>query len=96
MHHQRLYTAGPFRVMAALMAAALLGLILAACGEDESPDEPVPAAPTSAAGQDAPASAVAVGGAAPDFTLAASDGSRVSLASYQGQPVLLFFHMAGG
>ena len=80
----------------ALLATALLGLILAACGGDEPADEPLPAAPTSQAEENAAASGVAVGQAAPDFTLAASDGSQVSLAGYQGQPVLLFFHMAAG
>ena len=79
----------------ALLATALLGLILAACGGDEPADEPLPAAPTPQAEENA-ASGVAVGQPAPDFTLAASDGSRVSLAGYQGQPVLLFFHMAAG
>jgi len=79
----------------ALLATALLGLILAACGGDEPADEPLPAAPTSQAEENA-ASGVAVGQAAPDFTLGASDGSHVSLAGYQGQPVLLFFHMAAG
>jgi len=39
---------------------------------------------------------IAVGNPAPDFTLTASDGSTVSLSNYRGQPVLLFFHMAGG
>ena len=75
----------------ALLATALLGLILAACGGGE----PLPATPTSQAEENA-ASGVAVGQPAPDFTLGASDGSRVSLAGYQGQPVLLFFHMAAG
>ena len=79
----------------ALLATALLGLILAACGGDEPADEPLPAAPTPQAEENA-ASGVAVGQPAPDFTLAASDGSQVSLAGYQGQPVLLFFHMAAG
>ena len=96
MRHKRRFTA-PLRALAALLLAGMLGLFLAACGDDESPDEPVPVVPTSEAEQDAPASGVAVGAAAPDFTLAASDGSDVSLASYKGQqPVLLFFHMAGG
>jgi cytochrome oxidase Cu insertion factor (SCO1/SenC/PrrC family) len=39
---------------------------------------------------------IAAGYPAPDFTLTSSDGSQVSLSEYKGQPVLLFFHMAGG
>ena len=39
---------------------------------------------------------IEVGNPAPDFALTAADGSTVTLADYQGQPVLLFFHMAGG
>lgn len=39
---------------------------------------------------------IEIGNTAPDFTLTSSDGDEVSLSEYQGQPVLLFFHMAGG
>ena len=39
---------------------------------------------------------IAVGNPAPDFELTDSDGNTVTLAEYKGQPVLLFFHMAGG
>ncbi len=39
---------------------------------------------------------IAVGKPAPDFTLADATGQQVSLSDYQGQPVLLFFHMAMG
>ncbi|MBN1965658.1 MAG: redoxin domain-containing protein [Anaerolineae bacterium] len=45
-------------------------------------------------GQAAPESGV--GSDAPDFTLPAASGGRVSLADYAGQPVLLYFHMAVG
>ncbi|NNC40891.1 MAG: redoxin domain-containing protein [Acidimicrobiia bacterium] len=34
--------------------------------------------------------------AAPDFSLADANGGSVSLADYDGTPVLLFFHMADG
>ena len=34
---------------------------------------------------------VAVGSEAPDFTLEAIDGSKVSLSSYRGKPVVLVF-----
>lgn len=39
---------------------------------------------------------IAVGNLAPAFELTDSDGKTVTLAEYKGQPVLLFFHMAGG
>ena len=39
---------------------------------------------------------IAVGNQAPAFELLDSDGNTVTLADYKGQPVLLFFHMAGG
>lgn len=39
---------------------------------------------------------IALGNQAPDFTLTDSDGNPVTLSEYRGQPVLLFFHMAGG
>ena len=39
---------------------------------------------------------IKIGEQAPDFTLIASDGNPVTLSEYKGQPVLLFFHMAGG
>ena len=50
----------------------------------------------SACGGNADTGEIAVGNPAPDFTLTASDGAQVSLSDYKGQPVLLFFHMAGG
>jgi cytochrome oxidase Cu insertion factor (SCO1/SenC/PrrC family) len=37
-----------------------------------------------------------VGEQAPAFTLPAASGGEVSLSDYEGQPVLLYFHMAGG
>ena len=50
----------------------------------------------AACGGNANTGEIAVGNLAPDFTLTASDGAQVSLSDYKGQPVLLFFHMAGG
>jgi cytochrome oxidase Cu insertion factor (SCO1/SenC/PrrC family) len=50
----------------------------------------------SACSGNSTADEIAVGNPAPDFTLTAADGSTVSLSEYDGQPVLLFFHMAGG
>jgi uncharacterized lipoprotein YajG len=39
---------------------------------------------------------LAVGEPAPAFSLPTSVGSTQTLAAYQGQPVLLYFHMAAG
>ena len=39
---------------------------------------------------------VEVGAEAPDFTLPNATGGEVSLSDYEGQPVLLYFHMAVG
>jgi cytochrome oxidase Cu insertion factor (SCO1/SenC/PrrC family) len=39
---------------------------------------------------------IVVGNPAPDFSLSESNGETISLSGYHGQPVLLFFHMAGG
>ena len=50
----------------------------------------------AACGGSTNADEIAVGNPAPDFTLTDSDGNTVTLAEYKGQPVLLFFHMAGG
>jgi len=50
----------------------------------------------SACGGNSSDDEIAVGDPAPNFTLTDSDGNLVSLADYEGQPVLLFFHMAGG
>ena len=36
------------------------------------------------------------GDAAPDFSLTSATGEQVSLSDYNGQPVLLYFHMAVG
>ena len=37
-----------------------------------------------------------VGAEAPDFTLESALGGQTSLSDYEGEPVLLFFHMAVG
>ena len=48
-------------------------------------------------GQSADSTALAVGDAAPDFTLTDTDGSTYTLSDHLGEtPVLLFFHMADG
>ena len=38
--------------------------------------------------------AAMVGASAPDFTLANALGGQTSLSDFEGEPVLLFFHMA--
>jgi cytochrome oxidase Cu insertion factor (SCO1/SenC/PrrC family) len=50
----------------------------------------------AACGSNQASDEIAVGNPAPDFSLYNSDGVQVSLSEYKGQPVLLFFHMAGG
>jgi len=50
----------------------------------------------AACSSDSAAGDISVGKPAPDFTLISADGNTVSLSDYRGQPVLLFFHMAGG
>lgn len=39
---------------------------------------------------------IEVGAEAPDFTLPNATGGEVSLSDFDGQPVLLYFHMAVG
>ncbi len=39
---------------------------------------------------------IEVGAEAPDFTLPNATGGEVSLDDFEGQPVLLYFHMAVG
>ena len=39
---------------------------------------------------------LSVGEAAPDFSLEEASGGTVDLADYEGQDVLLYFHMADG
>jgi cytochrome oxidase Cu insertion factor (SCO1/SenC/PrrC family) len=65
------------------LLALPLVLLVAACSSGDS------ATPT-------PEERIRPGVEGPDFTLPASDGSTVSLADYQGRPVLLYFHMAMG
>lgn len=84
-----------WRVTGALITALLLGAILAACGGDDEDDAtPEPAVSNDNFAQ----SGLSRGQQAPDFTLPTSDGATVSLSDFtaQDQPVLLFFHMAGG
>lgn len=73
-----------------LALIALAGWALAACGDDSGDDRDTPPPATQA-----PA-ALSVGDPAPPFSLPTASGETVSLAGYQGTPVLLFFHMAGG
>ena len=50
----------------------------------------------TACGANSSGEEIAVGSPAPHFSLTDSEGDTVSLAEFKGQPVLLFFHMAGG
>ena len=50
----------------------------------------------TACGSNSLSNELKVGNQAPDFILTTSDGDEVSLSDYQGKPILLFFHMAGG
>ncbi len=83
----------PLRLGVALIAALLLGVILAACGGDDDKDDQ-PDLPEHHFDK----SALDYNAHAPDFELQTPDGDTVALASYleREQPVLLFFHMAGG
>jgi len=65
-----------------ILLALPIALVVSACTGDST-------TPT-------PAERIRLGMEGPDFTLPASDGSTVSLADYQGRPVLLYFHMAMG
>lgn len=59
-------------------------------GCDRNKDEATPS-------QEPANSGLAVGDAAPDFSLPSTDGQLVALADYVNkQPVLLYFHMAVG
>ncbi len=72
-----------------MLLAALLSIVLAACGEDDDKSPQVV--------NHADQTRFNLGDEAPAFTLPTADGGSVSLADYQGQqPVLLFFHMAVG
>ena len=51
---------------------------------------------TAACGGQATPQAIDVGVTAPPFSLPSASGDTVSLSSYAGRPVLLFFHMAVG
>lgn len=81
-----------------LAMSALLVFVLAACGAESEPEiEPqTPAEATSPVARSG-TERLALGDPAPDFTLPAATGERVSLSDYTRQgPVLLFFHMAEG
>ena len=79
------------------MALAVVGaLALAACGSDEDSPPPPTATTQSALIDHSEFSQLELGQPAPEFSLPTSDGETVALADYQGEPVLLFFHMADG
>jgi cytochrome oxidase Cu insertion factor (SCO1/SenC/PrrC family) len=63
---------------------------------EDSTESQVTVVPTESATDIPELSGIVVGADAPAFTLANALGDPVSLSDYQGQPVLLFFHMAVG
>ena len=69
------------------LIAVLLGLVLAACGGDDDSPKVV---------NHDDQSRFSLGDEAPAFTLPTANGGTVSLADYEGEQVLLFFHMAVG
>lgn len=83
------------RTVAVLLGVLALGVILAACGSDDKDDED---APKGASSDNFAQSSLSQGQDAPGFSLPTSDGATVSLSDYTSkeQPVMLFFHMAGG
>ncbi len=90
-HQQQGQWSSAWRVLAALIVALLGGSLLAACGsEDDDAAEAVV--------QHFDQSALSRGQQAPDFMLPEATGGTVSLSDYTSanQPVMLFFHMAGG
>ncbi len=85
---------------------AAAAAVVAACGSDEPASdtaqaEPTAAsmtqptaAPTAAMAESAPSVEVGldVGQRAPDFTLTSHEGERITRASLEGSPVLLYFY----
>lgn len=63
--------------------AVVLGVVAAACSGQDTP-------PISGQGP------IAVGHAAPTFSLESGSGATVSLSDYAGRPVLLYFSMGPG
>jgi len=82
------------RTAAVLLGVFALGVLLAACGSDDKDED----SPQGASSDNFAQSSLSQGQDAPDFTLPTSDGGTVSLSDYtsEDQPVMLFFHMAGG
>ena len=66
-----------------VVAALTLGLVAAACSRQETP-------------QSSGKGPIAVGQAAPSFSLKSASGGTVALSDYAGKPVLLYFSMGPG
>ena len=77
------------------LAVSSASLMLVACGKSPSGKEaPAAAAPTTAP---APAPAPAAvplteGSVAPDFEMAAHDGTTVKISALKGKPIVLYFY----
>ena len=72
------------------------GTVFVGCstGDRQSASAPAQAATSAAEGTNAPPRGAAIGNIAPDFQLARTDGSPVSLADLRGKPAVLVFWTA--
>jgi len=77
-----------FKRLSMALIAIVIAIVLAACGGDEDNSPKVVNHDDQ--------SRFSLGDEAPAFTLPTADGGTVSLADYEGENVLLFFHMAVG
>jgi peroxiredoxin Q/BCP len=71
---------------ASFLVACALAISAGACAKESSPQS------TTAAGGDAQGGELAVGKPAPDFSVKASDGTKLSLAELRGKPVVVYFY----
>ena len=83
-----------------VICLAMVGLLLTGCGS-EAPGTNTPTVPATVAETEQPAATPTqmaveigykVGQKAPDFTLTTVEGEQVSLESFKGQPLLIYFY----